>query len=97
MILIGCGTRWGEAQRINFQINLDTWTKSTSISSEAVSHYGLMVIDGLEKRKVYENPDLKPGGDVNVELEKKRTYYILLIAYDKNNQVLNTVEKEISV
>ena len=97
LVLSGCGAKPFALNTVDFSIEADKWIQSRSANIAPISHYGVLVIDVLEKRKVYDKAMISPGRKIDLQLEPAHPYYILLVAYDKENKVLNYIEKEFSI
>ena len=98
MILVTAGCNSGaQNQQIIFDIDAQTWLADAPGQIESTDHYGVLIVDVLEKHKTVEDLEIKPKEPISFELIKNHTYYILLIAYDETNEVLSFAEKEIKI
>lgn len=96
LITLGCNGS-ADGQVVDFKIDVPSWLNASAEQLATTDHYGVLVVDVLEKQKSHENMNIQPKDAISFPLIKHHTYYILLISYDESNEVLSFAEKELKI
>jgi hypothetical protein len=83
--------------QVQFKVDTTEWMEADPEKFALTDHYGIVVVDTSEMKKIYEDLNVAQSDPIDFPLTEDHQYYILFIAYDASGTVLNFIEKEFEI